>query len=440
MSIKNLVIAVIAAAGLAYGGVKGYLYIKVNQQMERLTVAASPFAHIEYGSVGSTLDGVVLLSDIAVRPRGIDDTVNVEQLRIVTPGLGFLLRGGESMSQGEFPERFGMHLQGVTLSLDGALVKMLEEMEAEQSGRQPSPDHVCTLSRDFITDQYRQLGFRQMVFDSSVMFDHRPASTEVRLAIDYVLRGVERGDIAITFTGIGDSIQSAAIGQPLLKRVEAGYKPDADLVARTLEHCAQREGVDVQTYTESLFDKDDDYFAQTIGFIPGPGIRAAIRRMILERGELRIVAEPLSPLDLNTVHLYQPEDWPGLFGLTASVDDNPVTDLSFRVPGYTVDPGKQHSIFNIPGLTQAEEPEPDAVQEAVPEQKRNSPRFRVVDKRRIHELRWKDVRIVTLEGKRRSGTITDVKDGLVYLENRMTGGSMSTQVSIASIKQIEVLE
>lgn len=442
MSIKNLVIAVLAAVGLAYGGLKGYLYIKVNQQMERLTVAASPFAYIEYGSVGSTLDGVVLLSDLAVRPRDIDDTVRIEQLRIVTPGLEFLLRGGESMTKGEFPERFGMQLQGVAFRLDGALVRMLEEMEAEQTGRQPSPDQVCTLSRDFITEQYRQLGFSRMVFDSSVMFDHRPASSEVRLTVDYLLRGIERGDFAITFTGIGSSIQSAAISPPRLQRVEAAYKPDAGLVTKTLEYCAQREGVDVQTYAESLFDKDDDYFVQTVGFIPGPGIRAAIRQMILERGELRIVAEPLSPLDLNTVHLYKPEDWPGLFGLTASVNDNPVTDLSFRVPGYTVNPEKPRSLFNIPGLTQAEEPEPVAAQETVPEQEqeKNSMRFRVVDKKRIPELRWKNVRIVTLAGKQRNGVITNVRDGVVYLENRMKGGSMSTQVSIASIKQIEVLE
>ncbi|MGI9320888.1 MAG: hypothetical protein ACR2O5_05695, partial [Thiogranum sp.] len=71
MKLKNLVVFMLLAGGVAYGGVKGYIHYKVKKQVDRLVTTAAPFADIAYGSLGSDLQGRVMINDLVVYPRGV---------------------------------------------------------------------------------------------------------------------------------------------------------------------------------------------------------------------------------------------------------------------------------------------------------------------------------------------------------------------------------
>lgn len=447
MRFRNLIIYLLIIAGLVYGGLKGYIFIRAKQQLDTLITAVAPFVYIQYDSIGSKLDGTVFVEKTAINPRGIDDTATIERVSIKTPGLMFLLAGDKQISQGDLPERIGLEMQGVRIQLDGAIVKKLEQVQAQRPNNQPSEGLLCTLSRDFITAQYRQLGLKELVFDSQYMIERSAAPSEVDMTLRYVLHGIERGEFKVTLAGVGTSVNSVNNKMPLLKNMKFVYRPNAEFVNQALEYCSKRQDTDVATFMEQLFNKRDADFAEELGFIPGPGIRDALKRLVQDQGELRIFAYPVSPLDVTTIHLYKPEDWPKLLGLSVYVGETQIDDISFQLLNKAGKSGAT-SFFEFLGLAGKTAAEKEALakeQAALAEaqkklKKKRKPGFRVATKQEIPQLQWKDVRIKTYEGKLREGRILSVRDGVISLEKRTRGGTFSTKVYVGAIEKIEVYE
>jgi hypothetical protein len=161
-----------------------------------------------------------------------------------------------------------------------------------------------------------------------------------------------------------------------------------------------------------------------------------------------VVAQPPSTLDLKTVHLYKPKDWPDLFGLIVKVNDKDVSDLSFSLPGVdlTQDDNGTAS-FSLPGLDffgqqeQAAQTQVQAGKKSKAAPSRSSrPHYRAVTRGEAKKLVGRDVRISTVGGKRRSGRVLNVNNGIISLEMRMHGGTLSTRVPLATASKIEVLE
>jgi hypothetical protein len=452
MKLKNLIIFVLVGVGVTYGGVKGVIYYKTKQQLDRMVAAAAPFADIEYGSIGSDLQGRIMINDLVVYPRGVNDAVKAEQLQIITPGLEFLLTGADSLKSGELPRRMGVALVGARLNLTGRLVEAMEQAEAAQLGQQPVDGLACSLSGNFITAQYRELGLDELVFDTEVSFKRGVSAGDVIIGVHYALAGLEEAEVSVTLSGLGNSVMGIALASPQLKSVTVNYRPNAGFSRKTLADCAARQGVDVQTYLDQLFAQNDEQYLQDLGFVPGPGIRAAMKEMMQHPGELKVFAQPTSTLDMKTVHLYKPEDWPDLFGLVVKVNGKDVSDLSFSMPDPDPAQGdEQAAALGLPGLafispgspaeqTQDRQQVQQRPADTSPQRSAGTPRYRVVPRSDVPQLVGKDVRIYTVDGKRRSGRVLNVKNGVISLEMRMHGGTLSTRVPVSTAGKIEVLD
>ena len=70
---------------------------------------------------------------------------------------------------------------------------------------------------------------------------------------------------------------------------------------------------------------------------------------LIDGSNLSIKADPPTPLDISTLHLYKAEDWPRLFGLEVHIDDVAVNDLSFRYPKRADKNNKISSILGLSG-------------------------------------------------------------------------------------------
>lgn len=447
MKIRNLIISLLIIAGLAYAGMKGYVYLKVKRQVDSLVTVAAPFVEIQYGSIGSTLEGAVHISNISLRVHGINDTIGIDQLRVITPGPAFLLAGSDSLRNGELPDRFGLQLKGVRFSLAGDLAEMLEKKEAAQTKKKFTADHVCRLSYAFITAQYRELGINELVFDSDYLIERGATPTEMQLKILFDMHGIEKTDFTLIMQGIGDSIYTINAAVPMLKYARINYRPDPALTDTMLKYCAKHKNTDVPAYVDYLFKDGNNYLTEESGFIPGPGIRAAFRKLIEDRGEITILANPYSPVDISKAHLYKQEDWPRLFGLAMLVNGETVDDISFQIQkGGAGSKNSGQSFFGFPfsgkhdagGQTTADESQTAKSVARTTKQSRN--KYRVASAKEIPQLIGKPVRIVTYDNKLREGHILNVRNGVISLEKRVRGGTFSTRVYVKAIKTIEVLD
>jgi hypothetical protein len=448
VKLKNLVVITLVGAGIAYGGLKGYIHYKVKKQVDRMVAAAMPFADIDYGSIGSDLRGRVMVKDLVIYPSGVNDAVKAEQLTIITPGLEYLLNGSDSLKQGELPERMGIALTGARLNLKGRLTEMLEQVEAAQLGQQPDEGIACNLSGNFLTAQYRELGLDELVFDTRFSFERGLTASQLVFKMDYSIRGIEQAELTITLDGLGTSVMGLALASPQLQRVAISYRPDAEFSRQTLEHCAGKQGIDVQTFVNALFERSDEDYMHDLGFVPGPGIRAAMQELTRHAGELSVVAQPASTLDLKTIHLYKPQDWPDLFGLIVKVNGKEVSDLSFTLPDIDLSQGDEPmASFKLPGLDffrpqeqAAPTPAQTGKKPGISRSASGRPRYRIVARGEVNDLVGQTVRISTTDGKRRSGRVISIRNGIISLEMRMHGGTLSTRVPVVKANKIEVLE
>jgi hypothetical protein len=319
-------------------------------------------------------------------------------------------------------------------------------MEAAQLGRVPVEGIACTLTNNFKTVQYRELGLNELVFDAAFSLERGDGAAQLRLKTDYHVHGMEAAAFVITLNGFGTSVMGLAQASPQLHHVSMSWRPDAAFTRKALEHCAAKKNVDVQTFIDGLFEQSEEDYARDLGFVPGPGIRAAMKELLQNAGELSLVAAPGSSLDLTTVHLYKPEDWPDLLGLIVKVNGKEVTDLSFSVPDVDASPGEEHTAaFSFPEFDFLNQQ-----QQAVMEQQREKakvaparssrPRYRTVERGEVNKLEGHEIRILTADGKRRSGRVLKIHNGVIFLEMRMQGGTLSTNVPLKSAKTIEVLE
>ena len=450
MKLKNLVVIALLVAGVTYGGIKGYIHYRVKKQVDRLVELATPFAYIEYGSIGSDLQGRVMINELVLYPRGVNDAVKADKLTVTTPGLAFLLTGSDAVKRGEFPERMGLALRGARLNLNGRLAKMLEQAEAAQLGQQPREGIACGLSSHFVTAKYRELGLEELVFDTEFSFERGVTASQLVLKMYYAIRDAEQAEFTITLDGFGSSLMSVAVARPQLGSVTMNFRPDAEFSRRTLEYCATKQGVDMQTFVNGLFEQSDEQYMRDLGFVPGPGLRTAMKELMQHAGELSVVAQPTSNLDIKTVHLYKPEDWPDLFGLIVKVNGKEVSDLSFSMPGIdtTQQGDKQSAAFSLPSFDFFNQEKEQSTRRTAKTDKTSKitrsssgrPRYRIVTRGEVSTLTGREVRISTIDGKRRSGRIIGVKNGVISLEMRMHGGTLSTRVPIATTGKIEVLE
>ena len=351
------------------------------------------------------------------------------------------------MRKGEMPERLGLNIQGALVRLEGSLVNLLEKAESEQTKKQPVVGAVCTLSHAFITAQFRELGIKELVTDWNLIMERGSEATEIKIDVQVQLRDIEKYSVAMILEGFGNSLSQVSVAVPRFKQLKLSYTPDPKFIANRLQYCSQREGVDSSEFIDRLYNADDDYFANAIGIIPGPGIREGLKKLAQGPGGLQITANPLTPIDISTLSLYKPEDLPNLFGLSAAVGDMTITDFSFRFPKDTSKESQSRSsLLGLPSIFgKAAEKDQKLKGErntksspSKRSEKAIDSRYRVVSVKELSALVGKDVKIITTGGMRRSGQIIGMDNQVVSLEKRTRGGTFSTQVLLEQIQKIEV--
>lgn len=447
--LKNILLLIIVLGCSTYGGIKGYVYYKVKKQIDDFVVMAAPFALISYDSISSSLQGTVILEDLNFKPKGFSDSIKIDELKFITPNISTLLYGPESAIRGDYPKKMGIVIRGARLNLTSDLTSMMVQTEAETLGYRPANGLACTFSQAFLTERYRELGVDELVLDTRASMERNNNSRSINFKVYYGLSGIEEMDAKFTLEetqGIVPGIISEGQVSPPLKSIAINYRPDAAFNQHTIQYCADLLGLNTDEFIEQLVNQSDEDYMNDLGFVPGPGIRAALKSILTEPGEVRIVALPGESLDLSTLHLYNPKDIPDLLELQVTVKDQPIEDLSFTQPVLSNSTGAgEIASVKLPIINMIRYP---SKQESIPEVKPVVTKKLPTKELKYHSVKASELKrkigreayIVTTDGKARSGIIENVEKDIVSLQIRMHGGTITTHVPIKKARIIEVQE
>ena len=170
---------------------------------------AAPFAVIEYGDIKTTLDGVIIVENIKLRPNNINDVISIDVLELITPGLPYLLGNPEdAITLGELPEKMGVAVKGIRIDLSGELVKVMTEFETDATGYLPETGLACTFSRAFQTEQYKELGIEELILSIATKIEFNEALETLKFSMQISAPGIEEVDMEVVL----EDIENAGAG------------------------------------------------------------------------------------------------------------------------------------------------------------------------------------------------------------------------------------
>lgn len=436
--LKIILLVVVSAPLLVYGSIKGYVYYSVRSQLQDMIALVSPLVEVSYGGIGSSLNGRFRVEDILVHPHGVNEAIRIDAVELQTPGLGFLLAGGETIRREGFPKRLGSSIRGLHLDLDGPIMSgLMSRSDGLTRDVKVRADGLACGWRKLVTpESFRDLGYSTLSYDVELLLLRPGQGDELEVRFATRAHDLQYFQLELRLMGIAAALFGGDPAGLRMKSLSVRSGLDPGYVGKALDYCAEKSNVPVKALLETLAGQDDEAYMADLGFVPGNGIRSALVSYFLHPGEVQLNVNPPWAVGLDTLQRYQPQDLPGRLNLSVSVDQEKISDLSFT----TASPGTPNRTGN--SVASSSEPPPDSRRARRPERRRddeilrNGSYYQPVAEEQLPDLLGRDIWVLTSTGLEREGRLVKVKDGIVWLTLRMRGGSMTTRVALAETKQL----
>jgi len=446
MKLKTVFWGSIILAGALFGGAKGYIYHRVSSELDKMISMAEPFAEIRYQGINSSFEGSIAVEDISIYPVTSNDVITIESVQMHGDGPLFLYHLVTGELQNKPPERFGFSVKGFSIPLGGDLAAsytgMLEGVK-QASGVKDSDG--CGLMTGLSPDIMGALSFYSITVDTSLDVDFDQTAGRAEMLLGFDIRDVENSQITMLLTNVPQpGAMIMGMQKPQLSKMTVTYQINPDFVAKAQKYCADLRGLTVDAFVESMLNMEQEQLVQQLGFVPGPGLQAAMKRFIKNPNEVSFSIHPPQAMDPATLSFYKPEDLLAMLNLELSVNGKPVTDLSFSVP----EKAKEESnaadssdgsglVSQLPGAGTIFSPG------SRPARKLKQPEptkgYVLTPIAQLHSYIDKNVRVyVDQEDAVRKGALMSIESGQIIIKQRLYGGDMTVQVPLKDITKVEV--
>ena len=446
----GIALALLVAVG--YGGLKAYVYFQARGALKQFIAVVSPFAFVQYGGIGSTLHrGAVHLTNVRVTPNGMSEGITVDRLTLEPGGLWTLLSLRRRLDARDFPESLGIEAQGVTIPLDGDLVRKVEALakaHGPNPGAAPGAPHCAGLST-FGPGHLRKLGYQSLVSNLQVRYHYDRGASRLQIDMEGATHDLSSVTLAMTLKGPIRLPRAGTLRtMPQIPELTFVYK-DVGYTERLKRYCAQATGTSVEDYIKSEVSQSPEAFQQQWGFSPGPGLREAYRSFLTAPGELYVRIAPSSDFPASGMALHKPDDLLAMLNPTVKVNGQRVDDLSFNVLEPTqlaaqeqpVDAGAPAASADA-GSAPAPGPRPRArrAYEDVPTASTRERKYQNIAVDDLPKSVGEYVRLTVGGDHVREGSLTRVLNGVAYVEVRLAASNtIVVQIPFGNIVTAEVL-
>ena len=431
MKLKTLVLVPVIAGAVIYAGLKGYIYFKMKENLDELSRMAAPFATMTYGDIGSDLLGKLTVGDVRVTPVGTTLSFKVDEIEIEGPDTEFLLALSSGFKDMDEPPRYGfIKFKRAELPSGDEVMSQMNQLSGltVEKAKEIMPEE-CSLGGIFQHVGMDKIGFNKMLADFSLGYKMDQQSGEMELLTDYSVDGLEAFEMVMMLKDM-PKLGSVMMGSmPSIGRMEASYRAEPAYMKGMVNYCSKQAGLSGQEYIQSMFEQPDAYYVKNLGFIPGDGIKQAMRLLLTNAGEMRFSAYPSTEINAQMLSAYKPQDLISLLGMQMSVNGNMISNMSFTVPD---DPAAYFDELETGGSGEMTGQEQRI--------KLKPKRYIRTELSQLKNYLGEDIRITMKEdGRIKEGILDRIADDVVSVQQRIYGGKFTSHVQLSAIKKAEVM-
>ena len=439
---------------LIYGAAMGYLWYEVKSNTDNIIQSTAHAAQISYGSIHiSPMGDEIGLNDVVIRPVITTDEFRLEKLRITAPHIGYFIDTASNMKRGKPPEHLSIGLQRIHLDIGGEFFTLLDQMQ-EQAQAQAHVTSAGSGARaqgsamaQFITSldtlgcgeverftigHLRGMGIGNITADIGFNLEYNPLTNHTLIKIDVRADRIYDMAFGIDLAMRPDAMASAMNVVP--PKINISYH-DTGFHKLRNKYCAALNGTDEAQYVDNHIQE----LSKKLGATFPEEVVTAYREAMAKGGRYTVHFDPSSELNIANLPYYKGADIAAMLGFSMRINETKV-DLEQvqwgNVPTSvsTAQPSTPDAASNTDVVAP---PRPVATGPST-QKKPLEPVFKTVAIADAGKYVNKMAEVTTYEGKVRSGKISEVSNGRIYLIIRVSAGTLTYPVNISDINKLKI--
>lgn len=421
--IRKIIVLVLLLAALALA-LKFYVEHKLNQRLNQSVTAMAPFLSMGYQRLDVDVDGGINVYGVSLEPRLMTvGTTFIEKIRFSTGSKWFLVNMALAGNDQPLPPSLSLEIQGVDSGflggqyLQAAIDRANEEFKTRVA---PSCGDIQFLSMA----DWKAMGAGYFKFDLALNYAYSAARSSLEVSLMGDFPSMAEISLKAVFGGVtlfNSEAVVASVLDPVLQLVELDYL-DRGYTRKANRYCAEKSQLTVEDYIDREVSRENAYFVESWGVAPGKAVREAYKVFLTEPGSINFAMYPAEDFKFEHLSLYAPKDWPQLLKLSLLINDQVVTPLEFSLDEST---SVQVPSEKVEGLS-------EPVEEVEP------PRYVEVGKKQLVDYIGYKVRVFSINGRMREGTLEGVRNGNIEMTAELSGHKMGISVSVFSAERVEV--
>lgn len=423
-NLPKILFGLVIVVALAYGAIKGVLYMRTHDAMEQLITESLPYADISYRGISTEVTGAVAVEGLQIRPRESLQTLRIKQARISTDDpIGLAINGLPSKQGDPIPEQLGFQFTGIEVPLDDEWVAQLREQSHREAVMRGVSSDPCLNGAVMDAGLLKAMGFSSISSDISMDYRFDQSQGLLNIGMAFEVNEIQRGEMSVQLGGL-ESLQTGQL-------TAMPHFVEADLLAsisrafgdRYIQHCARLNNKTVEQH-RALLTQTMLQDLERSGVTLGIGLSQALTTFYRDWGALSIRMKPRPALGMLEIMAIDQHDITERLGLTLRVNDQLVTDTTFSFDLQQL--AKLQASEDAEGQVFEEQPKERWVRRYVP-----------VSAEELPQHIGSAVRIKPRYSPVRKGKLTAIRRGEAVLEQLTHGGSFTSYVMLDNVELIE---
>jgi len=418
---KKLLLIPIAIIAILIVGKFGLEY-RYKQKLDEGLAKSAGFVDASYDKLFIDLQGGVNIKNFRFSDRtGQFMSGSFENMRLFSSDRTMLIKGFDSIQDGELPKILEMKFDGLLVDL--SKIQQVNEARECRYIEEPTSLDSKLLATKPTNFSIRAENVDQNLF-KMVFFSATPSVS--RMNGEFIME-----------KAIAKSPLAAATNKNKLplKSLQISNKFDPSYTDKYIAYCAEKLNISADDYVNNIIGGDKFYSA--LKFAPTNELKNAVKRHYTGENELTIKSKPKSTVkNLNQLSLFKPKQIISALNLVVIEDDKPLNELvkseaQVKLENLAKEAAKKDA---APSETEA------TVQARKPKPKFYGKRkfsFEVINKNEARNYIGKDVKIYR---KKRliKGILLSATRSSVKVKSSKHGGSTTMDLNLNEISKFEV--